>query len=87
LEEILADGFKDNLDIRRSRKDWIGVWLSARILEQFEGGEGGEWLVIEIPDSVISDYEYLEGATPYREFLAPAELVNQYGAPTVVPRK
>lgn len=87
LEEILVDGFKDNLDIPRYGKDWIGVWLSTKIPEQFEGGEGGEWLVIEIPDSVISNYEYLEGVTAYREFLAPAELVNQYGPPTVVPKK
>jgi hypothetical protein len=39
---------------------------------------------IDIPESVIADYEWIEAGKPYREFLIPADVVNRYGPPHVV---
>ena len=45
-------------------------------------------LVIEIPDDVLVDYEWMietsGGALPSGEFLIPAEIVNRYGPPEIV---
>lgn len=39
---------------------------------------------LEIPENVLLEWEWVEEAKGYREFLIPAEVVNRYGPPTIV---
>ena len=53
--------------------------------------EAANWtlLALQIPDEVLASpewalYEWVEPEKPYREWLIPAALANQYGPPQVV---
>jgi len=63
---------------------WTGVWLSDVPLDENEGAHGDTLLLVKIPKGVIAEYEWIEEGKPYREFLAPASLVNRYGPAIVV---
>lgn len=78
-ESILAHGFKDSYGSYLTNEIWGGVWLSDRPLDDNEGADGDTLLSLEIPDEVVEKYEWIEDGKPYREFLVPAETVNQYG--------
>ena len=39
-------------------------------------------MALEIPEEAISQFEWIEGKKPYREFLVPADILNEYGPPT-----
>jgi hypothetical protein len=61
-----------------------GVWLSDVPLDVNDGADGDVLLCIEIPEDVITPWEFVnEEPTRYREFLVPANLVNRYGPPLV----
>lgn len=81
---ILATGFRDATGTYLTRNLYTGVWLADQPLDENEGANGSEVFVIEIPEAVMLDYEWVEEGKPYREFLAPASLVNQYGPPALV---
>ena len=92
-ESILRDGFRDSEVVEAGQKfegvqpfdDPIG-WSPSR--------DGNDTLfVIEIPEDVISEHEWVEDgfATRFeysqskiREFLAPASLINYYGPPVAI---
>jgi hypothetical protein len=40
--------------------------------------KGGSLLSIEVPENVMTEYEWVEEEKPYREFLMPAEVANKY---------
>ena len=40
-------------------------------------------LTVDIPEERITRYEWIEEGKPYREFLAPAAVVNRFGLPTI----
>ena len=85
--EILADGFKDGVGNYMTDLEWSGVWFSDVPFDAFEGYDGGAedvLLTIEIPDEAITDYEWIEDGKPYREWLIPASIANQYGPPMVI---
>jgi hypothetical protein len=63
---------------------WQGVWVSDRPLDINEGADGDTYLVLEIPESAVAEYEWVEVKKPYREFLLPADMLNEYGPPQVV---
>jgi hypothetical protein len=63
-----------------SRTTFSGVWLSNYPLECNEGAKGDQLLEITLPDDLdISDHEWAEEGKPYREWLVPAEVINQHG--------
>lgn len=82
-EIILKDGFKDGEGFFLANQLFTGVWLSDRPLTSNEGTKGDSLLTIEIPETVLLQYEWLEEGKPYREFLVPANLVNAYGLPNL----
>ncbi len=83
-KKILADGFRDRSGYYLTDRQWKGVWLSDVPLDENEGADGDTLLMVKVPKSIIAEYEWIEEGKPYREFLAPASLVNQYGPPKIV---
>jgi len=53
------------------------VWFSDRPLDANDGARGDGLLVVDIPEEVIVDYEWVEEGKGYREWLIPAEVVNR----------
>jgi len=82
--EILTEGFRDGKGRYMTDREWEGVWFSDRPLNLNEGAGGDTLLAIEIPENAIAEYEWIEDGKPYREFLIPASLANQYGPPKIV---
>jgi hypothetical protein len=85
---ILRDGFRDGEGSYLTDQPHQGVWLSDRPLDINEGAVGDVLLCIEIPEQAIAPWEWVgEPSMGYREFLAPAELVNRFGPPVVAEGK
>jgi hypothetical protein len=80
-KEILVGGFKDAAGTYGTTENFTGVWFSNTPLDCNEGAFGNEVLVIKIPARIIKPFEWVEEGKPYREFLIPAEIANQYGVP------
>ena len=80
----LALGFRDGRGTYLTSNEYTGVWLSNVPLDCNEGAAGDELLSLEIPDEVITKYEWIEEEKPYREFLVPAVVLNLYGPPRLL---
>jgi hypothetical protein len=80
--EILEQGFRDATGYYLTKDLHTGVWLSDVPLDANEGAGGDILLAIEIPEEVLTPFEWV-GGMGYREFLIPAEVVNRYGPPRV----
>ena len=81
--EILHDGFGEATGTYLTETDYSGVWLFDRPLDEHIGDDDPDvMLELEIPESVVAPFEWVIGL-PYRQFLMPAGLVNQYGPPRV----
>ena len=75
---ILADGFEDATGYYLTSQLWTGVWLSDKPLDPNEGAKGCTLIVLEMPESILAPYEWIEEGKPFREFLVPAEIINRY---------
>ena len=92
-ESILRDGFRDSEVVEAGQK-FEGVQLFDDPIGWNPSRDGNDTLfVIEIPEDVISEHEWVEDgfATRFeysqgkiREFLAPASLINSYGPPVTI---
>ncbi|MBB02241.1 MAG: hypothetical protein CMJ47_06315 [Planctomyces sp.] len=82
-QKIINEGFLDGEGTYMTGVMHRGVWLSDRPLDICEGAKGNDLLTLDIPENVLTPYEWNEGGTPYREFLLPAEVVNFCGPPTL----
>ncbi len=81
---ILAQGFRDGKGTYvTDDREFQGVWLADHPLDVNEGADGDGVLVLDIPEEVIAQYEWIEEGKRYREFLVPAEIVNRYGPPRI----
>jgi hypothetical protein len=91
-EAILAEGFRDGAGSYGTNQIFPGVWLANRPLDINEGADGDTVLVLDIPEDVVTRFEWtvnaedipegwVTSALAYREFLVPAEVVNRYGPP------
>lgn len=78
-DAILAEGFQDGEGTYMTGTLYRGVWLSDRPLDVGQGAKGRELLLVEIPEDVLAEYEWVEEEKTYREFLIPAEIVNRFG--------
>jgi len=76
---ILTRGFKDSSDAYRMNSCYRGVWVSDSPVDAHDATDGDEVLVIEIPESAIAEYEWVEEGVDYREWIVPAELLNRLG--------
>lgn len=77
-KSILASGFRD-AGSYASTREYRGVWVSDRALEQDEGAARASYVVVDIPEEVFQQYEWVEQSAPgYREALIPASILNCY---------
>ena len=81
-EAILKEGFRDGTGHYLTDQEWTGVWVST---EPFDGydADAKTLFTIEIPEDVISEFEWVQPGMRLREFLVPAALLNSYGPPVV----
>ena len=85
-ETILRDGFRDVMGYHHAGQEWTGVWVSSEPLDWSQRqylNEANTLFAIEIPEDVISEFEWAEEGKLIREWLIPAELLNSYGPPVV----
>ena len=85
-KQILDQGFRDRealYGVIGANKTFRGVWLSDRPLDAADCIDGDTLLKIEIPETLLVDYEWIEDGKHYREWLIPAEVVNACGPPAV----
>jgi hypothetical protein len=82
-DKILSDGFRNGSGRYLTDEQHEGVWLADRTLDEDPGAGAYTVLAVEVPESVVSDYEWVEDGKSYREFLVPADLLNQFGPPIV----
>ena len=75
-DSIINEGFRDSEGTYMTAHKFKGVWLSDRPLDSNEGTKGTTLLRIEIPEETIAEFEWIEEGKPYREFLVPAQIVN-----------
>jgi hypothetical protein len=75
---ILAEGFRDAGGFYGTLTYREGVWLSDQLLDINEGAEGEVYLVVLIPEKALVDFEWIREGAGYREWLAPADVVNRY---------
>jgi hypothetical protein len=75
---ILKHGFKDASGTYLTEHVYSGVWLSNVPLDANEGAKGKVLLKVslEIPESELAYYEWVEDGKPYREWLVPSSLIN-----------
>ena len=53
------------------------MWVSDEPLTVNEGAPGDTLVVLDIPESVVANYEWIEEGRGFREFLVPAEVLNR----------
>jgi hypothetical protein len=79
--KILRDGFSDIIGRYLTDREWSGVWVSDRPLDNSEGASGEVLLQINIAEDQLTAFELIGEGKPYREWLVPAVVLN--GAGTV----
>jgi len=59
-----------------TNREWSGVWVSDVPLDVNEGAKGNVLLRIDLPmpDTCLSEFEWVEEDKPYREWLIPGSL-------------
>jgi hypothetical protein len=62
-----------------TEREWTGVWLLDRPLDNSEGASGETLLQIEVAEEILAPYEWVIEGKPYREWLVPAAVLNQAG--------
>jgi hypothetical protein len=75
---IERDGFRDGEGSYLTQEPWEGVWLSDR--PRVSQVKEPAVFVLDVPDGLVGEYEWVEEGSGYREFLIPAEVVNGYGS-------
>jgi hypothetical protein len=60
-------------------REWSGVWVSDRPLDNSEGASGEALLQIDIAEDLLTAFEWVEESKPYREWLVPAAVLNDAG--------
>lgn len=78
-DAILKAGFKDMTGNYLTANEYSGVWVSDSPLDSNEGIADNATVLIEIEldEAPIARYEWIEEEKSYREWLIPAEIVNQ----------
>ena len=76
-EQIERDGFRDGTGKYLTDFEFTGVWVSAEPLDDHPSPEARHF-EIEVGDLNLEPFEWVEEGKPYREFLVPAEVLNQF---------
>jgi hypothetical protein len=77
-DAILSGGFKNATGTYLSCQEQSGVWVSDVPLDENEGADGDQVLVLDIPDAIFSEFEWVEDDKPYREALIPADCATPF---------
>ena len=77
--KILRDGFRNATGRYLTNREWSGVWVSDRPLDNNEGASGEALLQITIAEDLLAAFEWVEEGKPYREWLVPAAVLNDAG--------
>ena len=85
-EQILADGFQDAEGTYLTVNVYSGAWVGERPLDENEDANGDRVLAVDVPETGIAEFEWIEDGKPYREWLIPAELPNRYPVTEVMDR-
>ena len=81
VESIRAEGFRDAEGTYMTTNIHRGVWLGNRPIDWNDAGfteEDISVVVLEIPEATLAEWEWIEEEKPYREYLVPAKVVNEY---------
>jgi hypothetical protein len=78
--KILRDGFRNTTGRYLTDREWSGVWVSDRPLDNSEGARGETILQIDIAGDRLAAFEWIEEGKPFREWLVPAAVLNEAGA-------
>lgn len=79
-ESILRVGFRDATGRYLTNREWSGVWVSDRPLDNNEGASGDVCLQIDIAEDRLTAFEWIEEGKPFREWMVPAAVLNEAGA-------
>lgn len=81
-EAIKKGGFKDAIGTYFTDQEFSGVWASNVPLDGNEGAFGDVLfqITLDLPETVIADYEWVEEGKGYREWLIPAALLNPHAS-------
>ena len=76
---ILSNGFRDATGTYLTVNEYTGVWLSDQPLDANEGAFGDVLLclVLDLSETDLAQYEWVEEGKGYREWLIPAAVVNE----------
>ena len=77
--KILQGGFRDITSRYLTDREWSGVWVSDRPLDNSEGASGEALLQIDIAEDLLTAFEWVEEGKPFREWLVPAAVLNDAG--------
>jgi hypothetical protein len=75
---ILSEGFRDSAGFIFNTRSWTGVWFCSSPT----GGENGDVVLavkLAIDDQELARWEWTGEGRDYREWLIPANVVNQRG--------
>jgi hypothetical protein len=75
-ERILREGFREHTDYYMTHSLHTGVWLSDTPLDENEGASSEVLLSVELDESAVAPYEWIEKGKGYREFLVPSAVAN-----------
>ena len=81
--EILRGGFRDTTGTYMTDREFTGVWISDGPLDCNEGANGDVLLVLDIPEEIFREYEWVEEGKLYREALVPAVILNSLPSPRI----
>jgi hypothetical protein len=84
--KILRDGFRDTTSRYLTDREWSGVWVSDRPLDNSEGASGEALLQIDIAEELLTAFEWVEEGKRFREWLVPAAVLNDAGTVRLVRR-
>jgi hypothetical protein len=78
-QQILRGGFRDHTARYLTEREWTGVWVADRPLDNSEGASGETLLQVEVEEPLIAAYEWVAEEKSYREWLIPAAVLNGFG--------
>jgi hypothetical protein len=75
-DAIVRESFRNATNTYMTASEFSGVWVADRPLDPNEGAWGRFVIALDVPESELEPYEWVEEGRFYREFLVPAELLN-----------
>ena len=79
LRSILSEGFRNSVAGHRARSGYAGVWFSERPApEKVDGPFAALEIEVMLSEQELDDFEWSGAPNGRREFLIPADRVNDH---------